>query len=269
MLSIFMLSSSSSPVVPEKKSSACAQLNRGNVKFQTAGAQRVTFAVAKGYGKSKVVITSCVKKGNRYVQEWETTGYAGANGFAPPGKMWEDTLYSPTGSFTMTEAFGKEDPGTALEYQTLNKKSRWSGTRGPGYNQYFEGRGRFADENLWKYMKAGDYEQAAVINWNRPPDMQTQQGASYAIFFHAGNSKTWGCISTELETVERLLRDAVPGDRVVMGIRNDVFRTPGAGDESRRNPADDAQGSPRGQGVATSSGVRGLLSRLFTPGSGS
>lgn len=224
MFPLLMLSGSSGPV-PLSKFDACGALNRGEVRFPTAGAGRVVFAVAKDYDKSKAVITSCVRSEDRYVQEWVTTGYAGANGFAPPGKMWEDTLYSPTGSFTMTEAFGRQDPGTALPYRTLNKKSRWGGTRGPRYNRYFEGRGQYEDENLWKYMKTGDYEQAVVINWNRPPDMEIQQGASYAIFLHAGNSKTWGCISTELETVEALLRNLVPGDRIVMGIKEDVFRT--------------------------------------------
>lgn len=201
----------------------CSRLNRGEVAFPTYDAGRVIFATAPDYGDSQVLITCCVKRGGSYLTEWQTKGFAGQNGFAPPGKMWEDTLYSPTGSFSITEALGRSNPGTALPYRELNPASRWGGEHGPKYNQYFEGRGAEADENLWELMQAGNYEQVAVINWNRPPDMKTVKGASYAIFFHVDNEPTWGCIGTDLGTVTRMLRNAVPGDRIVMGTVGDVF----------------------------------------------
>ncbi|WP_066299758.1 hypothetical protein [Arthrobacter luteolus] len=202
----------------------CARLTAGEVKFDVGAADRVTFATAHAYGESEVLITGCVADGEGgYEQEWQATGFAGRNGFAPAGRMWENTLFSPTGTFTVTEALGRKNPGTELEYYTLNEASRWGGEKGPTYNQYFEGTGGPADENLWRYMNSGLYEQAAVINWNRPPDMPVTQGASFAIFLHAGNARTWGCISTDLPTVERFLRTAVPGDRMVMGIQPDVF----------------------------------------------
>lgn len=183
----------------------------------------MTFATAKAYGDIEVLITGCVSTSDGYVQEWQNTGFAGRSGFAPPGKMWQDTLYSPQGSFSFTEALGRANPGTALKYHTLNRKSRWGGEPGPNYNQYFEGEDGGADEDLWFYMREGDYEQAAVINWNREPDMPTVQGASFAIFLHAGNSPTLGCISTDLPTVTRLLESATPGDRIIMGVEPAVF----------------------------------------------
>ncbi len=201
----------------------CERLTAGEVLFPTHGAHRVTFATAKKYGDMDVLITGCVSTDAGYVQEWQSTGYSGRTGFAPPGKMWQDTLYSPTGSFSFTEALGRENPGTALKYYKINRHSRWGGEPGPTYNQYFEGEYGDADENLWFYLRQGDYEQAAVINWNREPDMPTVQGASYAIFLHAGNSPTVGCISTDLGTVTRLLQSATPGDRIVMGVESAVF----------------------------------------------
>ncbi|MBD7996327.1 hypothetical protein H9639_13565 [Arthrobacter sp. Sa2CUA1] len=202
----------------------CARLAADEVKFDVGTADRVTFATARAYGESEVLITGCVADGDGgYEQEWQATGFAGRSGFAPAGRMWENTLYSPTGTFTVTEALGRKNPGTELAYYTVNESSRWGGEKGPTYNQYFEGTGGPADENLWRYMNSGLYEQAAVINWNRPPDMPVTQGASFAIFLHAGNAKTWGCISTDLATVTTFLRSAVPGDRMVMGIQDDVF----------------------------------------------
>lgn len=203
--------------------SPCAKLSAGETKFSAYGANRAIFTTATDYGVSQVLITSCVRSGSGYVQEWQTTGYGGLKGFAPPGQMWEDTYYSPTGSFTTTEALGRSNPGTALSYHTVNPNSRWGGERGATYNQYFEGVGGESDENLYTYMNQGYYEQAAVINWNRQPDMPVTQGASFAIFFHAGSTTSAGCISTDLGTVTRMLRTAVPGDRFIMGTVGDVF----------------------------------------------
>ncbi|TLM85368.1 hypothetical protein FDW83_02990 [Pseudarthrobacter sp. NamE2] len=219
---------------------ACERLTAGEVLYPTYGAKRVTFATAKSYGATEVLITGCAKKGEEYVQEWQSRGFAGRSGFAPPGEMWQDTLYSPSGSFSFTEALGRKNPGTRLKYHTINRLSRWGGEPGPTYNQYFEGKDGGADEDLWFYLRQGDYEQAAVINWNREPDMPTVQGASFAIFLHAGNSVTAGCISTDLETVTRLLVSATPGDRIVMGVEPAVYAagtktTPGPKADGTRN----------------------------------
>ncbi|WP_370629220.1 hypothetical protein [Paenarthrobacter nitroguajacolicus] len=201
----------------------CQRLSAGQVKFPSYAANRVTFATATDRSQSAVVITGCVRAGSGYAQEWQTTGFAGSNGFSAQNLAWEDTWKSPTGSFSFTEALGRSNPGTALKYYTVNPSSRWGGEHGPTYNQYFEGPGGESDENLWTYMNQGFYEQAAVINWNRYPDMPTVQGASYAIFFHAGNVPSAGCISTHLGTVTQLLRTNRPGDRIIMGAVDDVF----------------------------------------------
>jgi len=234
----------------------CERLNAGEVQYPTNGVDRVTFATAKSYGDIEVLITGCVNTGAGYVQEWQNTGFAGRSGFAPPGKMWQNTLYSPSGSFSFTEALGRENPGTALEYHTINRKSRWGGEPGPTYNQYFEGKDGGADENLWFYLQQGDYEQAAVINWNREPDMPTVQGASFAIFLHAGNSPTVGCISTDLNTVTRLLQSATPGDRIVMGVEPAVFTK---GTKPTPAPQGDDSGKPSSTQPALTQPSVGIL----------
>src|SRR6478735_2874553 len=202
----------------------CARLSAGQTKFSGFGANRVTFATATTRNTSLLTITGCARSGNRYVQEWQDWGSGGQYGFAAQNREWEDTYRSPTGSFSFTEALGRSNPGTALKYYTINSRSRWGGEWNRNYNQYFEGTGGEADENLWTFMNQGYYEQAAVINYNRPPDSKkTVLGASYAIFFHAGRAPSAGCVSTSLATVTRLLRTNRPGDRIIMGAVDDVF----------------------------------------------
>lgn len=248
----------------------CERLNAGEVLHPTYGADRVTFATAKSYGDTEVLITGCANTAEGYLQEWQSTGFAGRSGFAPPGKMRQNTLYSPSGSFSFTEALGRKNPGTQLEYHTINRLSRWGGEPGPAYNQYFEGKDRGADENLWFYLQQGDYEQAAVINWNREPDMPTVEGASFAIFLHAGSSPTLGCISTDLGTVTRLLISARPGDRIVMGVEPTVFTTaaktipaPEAGDEGRAPSPAPAVPQPSARVLAVGAGVAAILAGAF------
>jgi len=202
----------------------CHALAEGTVRFEAEGAERVLFATADHRADTEVELTGCLRVDGGYAQEWSAPGFIGQGGFGPPQATEADSLQTPTGSYTMTEGFGREDPGTALEYQALNPASRWGGRKGPTFNEYFEGRGAGPDENLWDLMEAGLYEQAVVINFNRPPDAVAQHGLSYAIFLHAGLTESWGCVSTDLETVTRVLRDATPGDRIIMGAVDDVFR---------------------------------------------
>lgn len=201
----------------------CARATSGQTKYSTFGANRVTFATTATRDANVATLTSCVRRGNTYVQEWQDWGYVGLKGFAAPGLTWENTFKSPTGSYSVTEALGRSNPGTLLKYHKVNSNSRWGGEYGATYNQYFEGRGGPSDENLWTYMNQGYYEQAAVINYNRAPDMKVTQGASYAIFLHAGRTTSAGCVSTSLATTTRFLRTARPGDRIIMGAADDVF----------------------------------------------
>lgn len=202
----------------------CHELSQGRVRFDTADAQRVVFATAEERQSTEVVLTGCVQTEDGYSEEWTAPGFIGEGGFGPVDSTEVNTLQTPTGSYSVTEGFGREDPGTALEYHTLTPDSRWGGREGPYFNEYFEGSGEWPDEDLWELMDDGLYEQAVVVNFNRPPDAVAQLGLSFAIFLHAGLTESWGCVSTDLETVTRVLRDATPGDRIVMGAVGDVFR---------------------------------------------
>lgn len=220
-----LLAGCASPEAEPAERGPCHELIQGNVRYDTADAHRVLFAISEGRQDTEVTLTACVQVDDGYAEEWTAPGFIGSGGFGPPNAVEVNSLQTPTGSYTMTEGFGREDPGTELEYHTLQPNSWWGGRDGPHFNDYFEGEGAWPDENLWRLMQQGLYEQSVVVNYNRPPDMETQHGLSFAIFLHAGMTPSWGCVSTDVDTVTRVLRDATPGDRIVMGAVGDVYRT--------------------------------------------
>lgn len=207
----------------------CTTLNDGRSKYSTGDAKHVTLTFAAEYGQSYATVLFCKRVAGTYVAEWKTDGRVGASGFKPPGVASGPTRYnySPTGSFSVTEAFGLGNPGTALPYRTLNPNSRWGGNPGTAtYNKYFESTSWVGyDENMWYFATGGshDYRQGAVINYNRPPDSEIVQDAGFAIFLHEHKVPTAGCISLDDWAVEDFLRNSTPGDRIIMGVARDIF----------------------------------------------
>ena len=208
----------------------CSSLNDGWGKESGAGAARVTFAIADSYGQSRVKILNCKKIAGTYVTDWITSGTVGQSGFKPPGVPSGPTrnLFSPTGSYTVTEAFGLGNPGTSLPYRTLNPNSRWGGNPWTAtYNTYFESSSWDGyDENMWFFATRPqhDYRQGAVINYNRPPTSAIAQDYGFAIFLHENPVPTAGCLAMDEWHVVDWLKKATSGDRIIMGIRADLFR---------------------------------------------
>ena len=117
----------------------CHKLNNGQAKYSTYGANRVLLTWTQDYGMSQATNLYCKNVAGAYVPDWRTDGYVGKSGFKRPGVPSGPTrnLYSPTGSFSVTEAFGLGNPGTKLSYRTLNPRSRWGGNPWtPTYNKY-------------------------------------------------------------------------------------------------------------------------------------
>ncbi|WP_155848420.1 L,D-transpeptidase family protein [Arthrobacter sp. 35W] len=216
--------------VGQKRYNECESLNNGRSVYSGYGARTVSFAVAEGYGQSGAWFIRCRSIAGQYVEDWAVRGTVGASGFKPPGIASGPTrnLYSPTGSYSVTEAFGAGNPGTALPYQKLNPNSRWGGNPGTStYNRYFESTSWTGwDENMWYFLqKAGnDYQQGAVINYNRPPDSPIVQDAGFAIFLHENPVPTAGCIAIAHPYMVDWLQKAAVGDRIIMGVRGALFR---------------------------------------------
>lgn len=207
--------------------SECQNLNDGRSRYSGQGSKHVLLTFTETYRQAYATNVYCKKIAGLYVTEWRTDGYVGASGFKGPGEASGPTrnLYSPTGSFTVTEAFGLGNPGTALSYRTLNPNSRWGGNPWTStYNKYHESnKWEGWDENMWYFAQRSthDYEQGAVINYNRP---NITQDAGFAIFLHQNKVPTAGCISIDNWAMVDYLRKSVPGDRIIMGVRSAIFK---------------------------------------------
>lgn len=222
------LSATAYPTAPFTKE--CQTLNNNMGKYSGGGANRVSFAIAEGYGQFNAQFTNCRKTAHGfYTTDWTAPATVGQSGFMYPGQFTGPTYnkFSPTGSYSVTEAFGLSNPGTQLPYRTLNPMSRWGGNPGSwNYNQYFEGYSFGYDENMWDFatMPSHDYAQGAVINYNRPPDAPSiVQGAGFAIFLHGNRVPTAGCIALDDAPLRTWLQTATPDDRIIMGVRSDLF----------------------------------------------
>lgn len=207
-----------------RASGPCAKA--GQARFPLGHGKHLVFAVADAYGSSYATVTECAKRGGRWHSILRTPGRVGSKGYAPPGEKREGDGRTPSGSYSIDRAFGLGDPGTRLRYHKLRKSNEcWGSTIGtPEYNRYFHGTCRDTDEDLVKIAKAGQYRQAAVINYNRPPDSPIRQGYGSAIFLHInGSGATAGCVSVPESDVRFILRTLRPGDRIVMGTRAALF----------------------------------------------
>lgn len=207
----------------------CESLNNGRSQYPSYGAAAVSFAIAESYGSYNAWFVRCQNTAGVYWPDWYAPATVGRSGFKPPGIASGPTRYeySPTGDYSVTQAFGLGNPGTALPYQTLNPSSRWGGNPWTAtYNQYFESSSWTGyDENMWYFATRSthDYRQGAVINYNRPPDSGIVQDAGFAIFLHENTAPTAGCIALPESILVDWLQKARSGDRIIMGVRADLF----------------------------------------------
>ncbi len=202
----------------------CSAANHGKLRYPTGDARHVVFAVSDAYTSNYVVVTECVRTKQGWKTVSSTNGRAGTKGFAEPGQKREGDGKSPTGSFTLTEAFGMGNPGTRLPYRKLNTTGDcWGSTIGQSkYNEYYSGACRSTDEDLSATMLSGPYRQTVVIDYNRP---KIVEGYGSAIFFHVGGVKpTAGCISITEDRLRTVMRSLVKGDRMIMGPQSELFK---------------------------------------------
>ncbi|MCO5997610.1 L,D-transpeptidase family protein [Actinoallomurus rhizosphaericola] len=203
----------------------CSAANQGRLRYTTGSASHVVFAISSSFDSNHVVVTECAKQGNAWKRVSVTTGRAGTGAFARPGAKREGDGATPTGSFTLTEAFGLGNPGTKLKYRTLRSSGDcWGATPGKShYNEYYSDPCRSTDEDLSAIAQRGPYHQAVVINYNRP---NAKPGLGSAIFFHVGGiTPTGGCVSIRESRLRAVMRTLVPNDRMIMGPRSALFRS--------------------------------------------
>lgn len=136
----------------------------------------------------------------------------GENGMKAAKDVYEMDLCTPTGVYSLTEAFGAaQNPGSGVPYRVLDGSEYWiDDVDSPYYNtmQFGEPNGRWnSAEHLIEHSNS--YKYALVIDYNRLPVVP---GKSSAIFLHVDvGVPTWGCVAVEQSKMKEILQWINPG----------------------------------------------------------
>lgn len=169
-------------------------------------------------GGSNARFTFYQKAKDSWSEVYSGRAYVGRNGI---GKQKEGDGKTPTGTFNLTQPFGRlKDPGTKLgKYtQVVRNRHYWSGQNGPYYNQMVDlskvkdYKPNAKDEHL--YNIGAVYNYCAFIDYNAAG--VADKGS--AIFLHCMGSKkyTAGCIAVSQEVMRNLLKTLKPGAKIVI-----------------------------------------------------
>jgi L,D-peptidoglycan transpeptidase YkuD (ErfK/YbiS/YcfS/YnhG family) len=185
------------------------------------------FPVSVSVGDSSQIITVKTAGALATVTAWAKTsngwhavlstsaGHIGSKGLSAGNTRRQNTYTTPSGTYTITQAFGiLPNPGTALPYHLVTKDDWWVEDNSSSYYNSMRtaSQGGFdtilpesnvnGSENLIKHT--GLYDYALVVNYNMNPAVP-YRGAG--IFLHVSNSRpTAGCVSVPKATLVALLK---------------------------------------------------------------
>ena len=135
----------------------------------------------------------------------------GQNGMKSASEVYEMDKCTPTGIYSLTEAFGiNADPGTKIRYRQLDGSEYWvDDVNSELYNtmQFGEPNGRWnSAEKLIDFP--GYYNYSLVVDYNRWPVIP---GKSSAIFIHCDiGSYTYGCVAIPEQNLVNILKRLDP-----------------------------------------------------------
>jgi L,D-peptidoglycan transpeptidase YkuD (ErfK/YbiS/YcfS/YnhG family) len=199
----------------------------GGVSVKVRASER-TRTIVDGIGARRALLSLWVRDDSPcgFVQVFSTTAWIGRNGFSNGKTRRQGSLTTPTGTYTMTEAFGiNPNPGTLLPYHQVvagdwwvqdNKSAYYNSLRNESDGGFrITPHGINRSERLTDYGK--QYAHAVVINFNRAPDVQVAKRGS-GIFLHAnsGEGATAGCITIGKPKLRLLMSYLQPMDRVTI-----------------------------------------------------
>jgi L,D-peptidoglycan transpeptidase YkuD (ErfK/YbiS/YcfS/YnhG family) len=194
--------------------------------FGAGSAREVITVVAPSTGSTEGTLQAWRK----VTGGWRRVGGAvhawlGADGLSAHPS--ESRSATPIGSFTLTQAFGRDsDPGTTLPYLHTNSADWWISEAGPLYNTHqrcSSGCGfRPGEPNEHLAAITPEYDYAVVIDYNtRNSPTGVRAGAGSAFFLHvSGGEPTAGCVSIARDELVRLLRWLTPSSapRILIGV---------------------------------------------------
>ena len=190
--------------------------------YPTGSATRVITVVAPSTSSTVATLQAFDKSGSGWrAHGGAITAHLGSAGMTSHAS--EQLSATPMGSFTLTEAFGRNaNPGTGLPYRQTTPADWWISQSGPFYNtlQHCSGSCGFTqgDPNEHLYDITPYYNYAVVIDYNRAP---VTQGAGSAIFLHVSDgAPTAGCVAIPQGDLTALMQWLTPGadPRILIGV---------------------------------------------------
>ena len=207
---------------------AACSVTLGGVAVRVSAQQR-TATVVKGKGGSYATLSFWTRTNSAcgFANVFTDTGArVGANGITNGATRTQGTNTTPSGTYTMTEAFGLNgSPGSALTYRHVAAGDYWvEDNNSAYYNTYrnvsqggFNASLPLSDPNGSELLSSypTQYGYSIVVNFNRAPDTQKPyRGAG--IFVHVRAGATAGCVATSSANVVAMLRAMRRGDTITI-----------------------------------------------------
>ena len=193
--------------------------------YPTGSAGQVVTVTAASTGSTTAVLRTWTDGASGWKQVGpDVPAFLGSSGMtAAPSESLSAT---PMGSFTLTQAFGRDaNPGTRLPYHQTTPSDWWISQPGPLYNTmqrcasgcpFTQG-----DPNEHLYYATPYYDYAVVIDYNTADAGTIRQGAGSAFFLHVSvGAPTTGCVSIAADQLARILRwlDPAQHPRILIGL---------------------------------------------------
>jgi L,D-peptidoglycan transpeptidase YkuD (ErfK/YbiS/YcfS/YnhG family) len=188
----------------------------------TGTATQVITVVAPSTGSTTATLQAWQKSGAGWSRHGPSVGaHVGSAGLtAHPS---ESRSATPIGSFTLTQAFGRDpNPGTSLPYTRTTPADWWISQPSPLYNtrQRCSGQCPFTQgaPNEHLYYTTPFYFYAVVIDYNTAHPVP---GAGSAIFLHVTDGNpTAACVAIPQDDLTSIMRWLAPSahPRILIGI---------------------------------------------------
>lgn len=186
-----------------------SKLGISNTVASKVSSQILT-VVSKGGSYGELVFWEKDSSGNWVLMD-KVSARLGQNGMKHASQVYEMDKCTPTGIYSLTEAFGiNADPGSRVRYRQLDGSEYWvDDENSEFYNtmQFGEPNGRWTSaERLMDFP--GYYNYSLVIDYNRWPVVP---GKSSAIFIHCDlGSYTYGCVAIPQQNLVNIIKKLDP-----------------------------------------------------------
>lgn len=206
---------SSSPNITSNNNSNSGVVGIGSTNAAKNSSQIVT-VVSTGGSYGELVVWEKDRLGN-WIEVDRVAARLGQNGLKSASEVYEMDKCTPTGIYTLTEAFGiNSNPGSGVTYRQLDGTEYWVDDENSQYYntmQFGDPNGRWSSaEKLTDYP--GYYNYSLVIDYNRWPVVP---GKSSAIFIHCDMGiYTYGCVAIPQQNLVNLLKRLDPAKNPVV-----------------------------------------------------